>query len=90
MASTVHPPSPPTPPKHKMLRQNTMREVVVTSYEVLSDGQSIPVYEPVQQSTRVRPRKYKEILQKYKATELHAMLTKGYRVVNVADFKVKL
>ena len=61
----------------------------MTSYEVLSDGHSIPVYEPVQQSTRVRPRKYKEILQKYKTTtELYTLLAKGYRVVKVEDYEV--
>ena len=76
--------------KHLYSRQNTLREVVVTSYEVLSDGHSIPVYEPVQQSTRVRPRKYKDILQKYKTTaELHTLLAKGYRVVKVEDYEVR-
>ena len=35
--------SPETMTKHQISRQNTLREVVVTSYEALSDGHSIPV-----------------------------------------------
>jgi len=70
---------------HKMKRQMSLKEIRMTSYEVLSDGQSVPIYEPTQQSKHLKFRKYTEALKKH-TKDLHRLLEKGYRLARIEGY----